>query len=181
MSSINLLDISEDFSKAQHSRRKDYAIVRRGNRKVMAIHLGGIYIECLLKSIIIRKYGIIKRSPKKISDGSFKFCCWYNQTAVNRIDSLTSITESDLWANKVVTNPEHNIVAAFRQISELNNGAPPDVVSALAYLNKPSNKKYIDYRYMCDDEINEIVYEKWEESFLTFRDYFNIRKSSFTF
>lgn len=184
MSSINLVDISEDFSKAQNSRRKDYSIVKRGNRKVMAIHLGGIYIECLLKSVIIRKYGIIKRSSEKISDGRLKFCCWYNQKAIEKIENLKKnkiITEKDLWDNKVVANPEHNIVKAFKEIDELNNGAPKEVISALHYLNKPSNKFYIDYRYMSDDEISDADFEKWESNFLLFYNYFNIRKSAFTF
>lgn len=183
MSRINIRDISEDYSKAQRCRRKECLIVKRANRKVMTIHLGGIYIECLLKSIIIRKYGIVKSAvvTKQVSGRSIRCICWYNQAAYNRITSMSSINERVLLSNKVAQNTEHDLVRAFRQIDELYNSAPGTIITALEYLNKPVNKKYIDYRYVSDDELSDVDYHKWEENFLIFLNYFDNRKSAFTF
>ena len=61
----------ENYEGAAEARLQDWEALSSGRRKVGAIHFGGIYIECLLKSIICSEHGVLDGAPGKwVVDGS---------------------------------------------------------------------------------------------------------------
>lgn len=42
----------EDYSSAAEDRLADFNVLSNEKRKVCAIHIGGVYIECLLKAML---------------------------------------------------------------------------------------------------------------------------------
>lgn len=175
--------INEDYAKTQSCRKKDFYVIKKSNRKVMTIHLGGIYLECLLKGIIIKKNDIIKSEIVCIPNGSRtdKYICWYNSNAIDKINRIPNYTKNDLLVYCTAQNPEHNLNMAIKQIDELNNGIPSDILRIIQYLNRPLRNSYIDFRYMSDDKISDLEYERWEESYISFIKYFNKMKKTFPF
>jgi hypothetical protein len=170
----------ENYEKACIDRKKDFSIMRRSNRKVMTIYLGGIYLECLLKSVIINKYKIViaicvrERNRRRIY--------WYSESSYNKLQSILKPTRKDYINLHDGFNPEHNLVFALRQIEELNRTLPVEGVRKLEMLNRPiDNRSFTNIRYMYDDEIPEKLYNEWESNFLYFMNFFNRMKKTFKF
>ncbi len=173
-------DITEDYYKAQKDRRIDFFKILHAKRRGMAMHLGGVYIECLLKGLIIKKYGILK--SKRIEIGRVRYYCWYSNKVYLEIQAISDPTKQDYIDRKSAKNPQHDLMLAIEQLEELYNTIPSDVLEKLRTINRPIGRKsYIDIRYMSEDEISNQLYSKWEESFKGFLNYYEKRKKLFSF
>ncbi|MCR6547004.1 MULTISPECIES: hypothetical protein [Eubacteriales] len=51
----------EEFNKACNERAQDLTFMKANSRRIGSMHFGGIVIECLLKYIIVKHYGISQR------------------------------------------------------------------------------------------------------------------------
>jgi len=89
----------EDFEEAYNSRWNDLHILN-GNRKIISMHIGGIIIECLLKSLIVKKYRI-----KKCKGLEY----WYNESIANTLDGIPNLNNRQLKDSKTVVNPKHSV------------------------------------------------------------------------
>lgn len=140
----------ENYADAAESRLKDWEQLNNAHRKVATIHIGGIYIECLLKGMICLA-GDVTPGPR-----------------------------SDQWNvdGNVVTRPGHYLTdAPYRVLLEdLYDDMPEEVEHALAYVSSPENKNYIDYRYIQEDFVTDEVYEKWLSNFILIFDYLQDQK-----
>ncbi|NSW90771.1 MAG: hypothetical protein HPY74_08885 [Firmicutes bacterium] len=172
--------IVENYEKACIDRKKDFAIMRRSNRKVMTMYLGGIYIECLLKSVIIKKKKIEK--AVSVRENNRIRIYWYSESNYRKLQSIPKPSKNDYINLHDGFNPEHNLISALKQIEELNRTLPAEGVKKLEMLNRPvNNKSFTNIRYMYDDEISEILYNEWESNFLYFMNFFNRMKKTFKF
>lgn len=90
----------EDFIGAYIERRQDVEILLT-NRRIVAIHLGGIVVECQLKSFLITYHKIKKWEEKSQRKKSSMF-------------------------NQTISNPGHGLQKAMRQMPELFNRAKLD-------------------------------------------------------
>ena len=137
----------EDYEKAAESRLNDWNALCDKNRKVGIIHMGGIYIECLLKAIICCKHTVALGSkPSK----------W-------KVDGLPD----------EVTRPSHDLKAQgyVTLLPDLYDDMSPDVEAALEYISEPYNMSYIDYRYIEDDLVSEEKFDTWMLHFIELYNY----------
>lgn len=140
----------ENFVLAADSRLEDWEVLQREQRKIATIHLGGIYIECLLKGIICSKHCVVEGSrPGK----------W-------KIDG----TER--------TRPSHDLTASeYRSVlTDIYDDMSEEVENALKYINEPECIEYIDYRYMGEDDVTQAIYDKWQEQFIKLFNYLHDKK-----
>lgn len=140
----------ENYDKAAETRLKDFCILRKNFRKVGTIHLGGIYIECLLKSMICCKY--------QVTDASGR-----NKWLVN---------------NNEVTRPSHRLTANEYKslLQDVYDDMSSDVEEALGYVSDPDNVNYIDYRYKQEELVSDQAYQKFLENFQIVFRYFQEKK-----
>ncbi len=139
----------ENYEEAADARLKDWETLSSGKRKVGAVHFGGIYIECLLKSIICSEHDVLEGGPGRwVVDGS------------------------------EVARPRHVLTApSYRNLlTDLYDDMPGDVMDALEYLSSPGQINYIDYRYIPESDITDIVYDEWLEKFIVVFHYFDNKK-----
>ncbi len=139
----------ENYEGAAEARLQDWEALSSGRRKVGAVHFGGIYIECLLKSIICSEHGVLDGAPGRwVVDGS------------------------------VVARPRHVLTApCYRNLlTDLYDDMPGDVMDALEYLSSPGSTDYIDYRYIPESGITDAVYEEWLEKFIKVFHYLDNKK-----
>lgn len=177
---MQIVDIDENYEKACIDRKKDFAVMRRSKRKCMTMYLGGIYIECLLKSVIIRKKKIEK--AVSIVENRKRKIYWFSHNNYLKLRSMPNPTWNDIRRINDGFNPEHNLVQALKQIDELNRTLPADGVKRLEMLNRPiNNRSFTVMRYMYDDEIPDTLYNEWESNFLYFISFFNKMKKTFPF
>ena len=95
----------EDFEKAAEARLGDWEVLNNTNRKVGMIHMGGIYIECLLKAMICCKY--------TVSDGS-KVGRWY----VDELSHEVSRPSHELTLDRYTNLLKENVMNSLEYISE---------------------------------------------------------------
>lgn len=130
----------EDYQAAFLERYKDTEILCSSNinRKVAAMHFGGITIECLLKSMIFASL------PKGASRE------W-------KTDSNDP--------GHTITNPQHNLHDALKRHNRLYSRVQkfPQVMKWLATVETP-NQHFIDMRYY-GNEPNEENYKHWRSSY----------------
>lgn len=142
----------ENYEDAAESRFTDWELLSKGEnrRKAGTIHFGGIYIECLLKGIICSEHSVVEGSSpyKWIIDG------------------------------QEASRPGHALTAsAYRDyLSDLYDDMPDDVSDALEYISCPETSSYIDYRYVSEDSVSDIVYNKWMENFISVFEYLEQKK-----
>lgn len=173
-------NIVENYEKACIDRKKDFAIMRRSNRKVMSIYLGGIYLECLLKSVIIKKNKIVR--AVSVRENNRRKIYWYSESNYRKLKDIPEPSIRDYKNLHDGYNPEHNLIFALKQIEELNRTLPVEGVRKLEMLNRPiDNKNFTNIRYMYDDEVPETLYNEWESNFLYFMNFFNRMKKTFKF
>ena len=114
----------EDYQTAFSERHTDTEALWNSDRKVAAMHFGGITIECLLKAMIIASL------PKGTSRE------W-------KTDSLDP--------GHTITNPGHSYVEALRRHNRLHSRIQkfPEVMKWLKEIEHP-NQHFIDMRYSCN-------------------------------
>lgn len=142
----------EKYEEAAESRFDDWEILSKGEnrRKACSIHLGGIYIECLLKGMLCSQ-------------------C-----------SVTAGTNISQWIINGHTQkrPGHglNINIYTSYLSDVYDNMSEDMLEALEYLDSPEGIGYIDYRYISEDEVDDQVFQKWMEKFIIIFGYLEQKK-----
>ncbi len=131
----------ENYIAAAQSRLDDLHQLMNGKRKVGSIHLGGIYIECLLKGMICMGHTVTDSSgiSKWIVDG-------------NEMSRPCH----------VLCSPVHR-----QLLGSLYDDMPSDISHALNYIQRPEGINYIDYRYIPEESIEEEKYDYWTEQFIS--------------
>lgn len=144
-------DILEDkdmeaFEKAAEARLDDWEVLNAKNRKVGTIHMGGIYIECLLKAMICCKY--------TVSDG---------RRGKWRIDGFTD----------EVSRPSHDLTSLqyTNLLKDIYDDMPENVMKSLEYISEPDGHGYIEYRYMQENLVSNQKLQTWMTHFIEIYNY----------
>lgn len=166
MSANNVLSDIEDYDSAYYSRLDDFRIIKNERRKIMAMHLGGVVIECLLKSLIIKKYGITKAKATT---------SWFDQSAVVKLLELNNPTKAQYNTQKTLDNPGHELQSALRLLEELADIMPIDIESKLKQVFNPlqcrnDRSTYIELRYCTEGRFTDHEFDTW---FTNFQDCIN--------
>jgi hypothetical protein len=121
----------EDYQSAFLQRHRDTEILDRSNRKIAAMHFGGITIECLLKSMILAS----------VSSQEWK-------------------TDSNNPGH-TITNPGHSLRAALKSNNRLYSRVQncPEVIKWINIVENPS-QNFITMRYS-SSEPNDDEYKQW--------------------
>ena len=140
----------ENYIDAAESRFDDLNAFIKEERKVGSIHLGGIYIECLLKGMICMEHSVGD------GPGSHKWI----------VDGLE------------MTRPGHVLHSPelVTLLDPLYDDMPDNILNALDYIAKPEGINYIDYRYIPEDNINMAIYDYWMEQFISVFNYLDQKK-----
>ncbi len=134
----------EDYQSAFVNRHTDTQALHQSERKIAAMHFGGITIECLLKSMIFATL------PKGASSE------WK--------------TESNSPGHSI-TNPGHSYIEALKRHNRLKSRVEkfPEVMKWLNEVEKP-NQHFIDMRYCCS-EPNDVDYKRWLDTYQRLREW----------
>ena len=140
----------ENYTDAADSRFGDLNVLIKGERKVGSIHLGGIYIECLLKGMICMEHSVADSpsSQKWIVDGH------------------------------EITRPGHVLHSPVLEtlLDSLYDDMPDHIMESLDFIANPEGINYIDYRYIPEDNINTTTYDHWMEQFISVFNYLDQKK-----
>jgi len=170
----------ENYEKAYLDRKKDFALMKKNGRKVMSMYLGGILIECLLKTIIIKKNKVQKTIT--VFEKSRRVAYWYNDENYKKLQSIKKPQKSDYKRLNNGFNPEHNLILALKQINEFYENITEEGIKRLEMLNRPiNNQNFTSLRYTYDDEIPDEVYKQWEENFMYFINFLHKMKKHLMF
>ncbi|MEG4627794.1 hypothetical protein Q5691_26355 [Microcoleus sp. w1-18aA5] len=125
----------EDYQAAFLQRHTDTEKLCHSNRKVAAMHFGGITIECLLKAMILAS--LPKRAKRE----------W-------KTDSNNP--------QHTITNPGHSFQDALKRHNKLHDRVQkfPQVMKWLNTVENPNNQHFIDMRYS-SSESDEPNYKQW--------------------
>lgn len=124
----------EDYQSAFLQRYQDTKILCSSDRKVAAMHFGGVTIECLLKAMIFATLPkVAKRESKTDSNNP----------------------------GHTITNPGHNLYEALKRHNRLHTRVQkfPQVMKWLAIIETP-NQHFIDMRYY-SSEPGDRDYDEW--------------------
>ena len=143
----------ENYVQAAASRLDDWKVLskRENRRKACTIHLGGIYIECLLKGMLCSQHKVeeIKKGTRWIID-----------------------------EENTQSRPNHglniNLYTSF--LSDVYDDMSEEMLEALRYLDSPEGIGYINYRYISEDEVDDKVFEKWMDKFIIIFGYLEKKK-----
>jgi len=132
----------EDYQTAFSERHIDTEVLCNSDRKIAAMHFGGITIECLLKAIIVASF------PKGASKE------WKTVS---------------LDPGHTITNPGHSYFEALKRHSRLNSRIQkfPMVMTWLQDIEQPS-QHFINMRYSCS-ELDDASYKRWLDSYQRLR------------
>ena len=121
----------EDYQSAFLQRHQDTEILCKSNRKIAAMHFGGITIECLLKSMILASVSNKEWKTKSNNPGH------------------------------TITNPGHSLTAALKSNNRLYSRVQKCewVVKWINIVEKPS-ENFITMRYS-SSEPNDDKYKEW--------------------
>lgn len=170
----------ENYEKAYMDRKKDFALMRKNKRKVMTMYLGGIYIECLLKTVIIKKNKVKKTIA--VFENRRRVIYWYSDVNYRKLQSMKKPDKKDYKRLNDGFNPEHNLILALKQIDEFYKNISEEGIRRLEMLNKPvNNQSFTSLRYTYDDQIPDELYKQWEENFLYFMNFFHKMKKNLIF
>lgn len=125
----------EDYQGAFLARHNDTETLDSSARKVAAMHLGGVTIECLLKWMILDS---LPKGAKRE---------W--KTDFNN-------------PQHTITNPGHSFQDALKRHNKLHNRVQkfPQVMTWLNTVENPNNQHFIDMRYS-SSEPDDPDYKKW--------------------
>lgn len=139
------------------------------NRKVLMMHLGGIVVECFVKSIIQYKLSAIKR--KKDKNG-----LWYDETGYNKILEIElsrQVKKEDYNDNglKIFGKPKegHDFPILIQNHLRFDRSTIQEDLDMVYNPLDRDTDCFIDLRYLDENsyEITDELYEKWENSFNT--------------
>ncbi|EDZ96123.1 MAG: hypothetical protein P5702_09300 [Limnospira sp. PMC 1291.21] len=134
----------EDFAGACLARKKDAeALLKLQDHNIAALHLGGISIECRLKSLLADYHSISEWDEK-------------------------SRRKKDSMFNQQIHNPGHSLTTALRHMPELFKLAKSDQqllkhLNCLIYPLGATSVDYIGLRYV--DQASSIQRDEWKKSF----------------
>ena len=133
----------EDYATAAQSRLTDWEVLCDKKRRTGSIHMGGIYVEFMIKVIICCYYTVETRGTEWLVNGNIK----------NR--------------------PGHLLTAPYYRslLPDLYDNMPDEVADALEYVSKPEDVSYIDYRYVPEKNVSDRIFNKWMEKFICIFDY----------
>lgn len=128
----------EDYQSAYLQRTSDAAILDKNGRRIAAMHLGGIAVECLLK------YMLFTTLPKNAT--------WEWKTISNN-------------PGHTITNPGHSYIEAIQRHQRLRDRIQRFPV-VLQWLNDVENpdSHFIKMRYV-GNEPDPIKYAQWHKSY----------------
>ena len=135
--------MAEDFAGAYLARKNDIsAIPRNQNHAVAIFHLGGIAVECRLKSLLL------------------------NYHRINKFDDNSNRPKDSMY-NQPVMNPSHGLVTALKRMSELHKKAKSDIqllkhLQTILYPLGSMEVDYISLRYIPQTTQSE---KDWQKSF----------------
>ncbi|MEK5490058.1 hypothetical protein MKZ24_04965 [Paenibacillus sp. FSL R7-0297] len=136
----------EKFDKAYHERSRDMALMNNNDRKIVAMHLGGIIIECLIKFIVVKHYNIKER------DGIWN---WIG-------------TRNLLTATNIIKNPSHSLVNGLKLVDPLYNKIDITIKKLIDRLQRPNGTDYIDLRYF-SGVITDKEFDDWYDAYIAIR------------
>lgn len=135
----------EDFTGACLERKKDAeALLKLKDHNIAALHLGGISIECRLKSLLAYYHSISE----------------WNEKSRRKKDSMF---------NQQINNPGHSLTTALRHMPELYQSAKSNQqllmhLNCLIYPLGSTSVDYIGLRYDVA-QASPIQRDKWKKSF----------------
>ena len=121
----------EDYQSAFLQRHQDTEILCKSNRKIAAMHFGGITIECFLKSMILASVSNKEWKTKSNNPGH------------------------------TITNPGHSLTTALKRHNRLYSRVQkfPEVIKWINIVENPS-QNFITMRYS-SSEPNDDKYKEW--------------------
>ncbi len=135
----------EDYNAAFIQRHLDTNVLCQSNRKVAAMHFGGVTIECLLKAMILATL------PKK---------------AIKEWKTDSNHPEH------TITNPGHSYIEALKRHNKLKSRIDkfPEVIKWLTEVENPASQHFIDIRYSGLEPDDE-NYKKWLNAYNSIRSW----------
>ena len=130
----------EDYQSAFLQRHQDTEILCKSNRKIAAMHFGGITIECLLKSMILASVSNKEWKTDSNNPGhtitnpghSLRAALKSNNRLYSRVQNCPEVIK---WIN-IVENPSQNFITMRYSSSEPNNDEYKQWLSAYTRLEK---------------------------------------------
>ena len=131
----------EDYQSAFLQRHQDTEILCKSNRKIAAMHFGGITIECLLKYMILASVSNKEWKTKSNNPGH------------------------------TITNPGHSLTAALKRNNRLYSRVQnfPEVIKWINIVENPS-QNFITMRYS-SSEPNDDEYKQWLSAYTSLKQW----------
>lgn len=125
----------EDYQAAFFHRHTDTEILLQSERKVAAMHFGGVTIECLLKAMIFASLPKGATQEWKTNDNN---------------------------PGHTITNPGHSYIEALKRHNRLRSRIEqfPQVKKWLQEVENPTSQHFIDMRYSGLEPDDE-SYQRW--------------------
>ena len=135
----------EDYQSAFLQRHQDTEILCKSNRKIAAMHFGGITIECLLKSMILASVSSQEWKTDSNNPGhtitnpghSLRAALKSNNRLYSRVQKFPEVIK---WIN-IVENPSQNFITMRYSSSEPNNDEYKQWLSAYTSLKQWLHKQ----------------------------------------
>ncbi|PWK16526.1 hypothetical protein [Tumebacillus permanentifrigoris] len=126
----------DDYPLAFISRCLDTKHLYTRERKILAMHLGGISLECLLKKTCFLYHGITKWGERSVRTGV------------------------------KITNPKHRLYNIVMLIGSLHTrvDANPSIMDAIEKVQEPCGKDYILWRYQGVEPL-QADFDAWYTSY----------------
>lgn len=126
----------EDYASAFLERAQDQAVLAKADRRIAAMHMGGIVIECRLKSLIFRSLSPAEQNWKT----------------------------DDYAPGHSITNPGHNLQNALKRCPRLYTKAQRNnILPWLAIIQNPCGE-FIQLRYS-SHKVSDKDYSQWVKAY----------------
>jgi hypothetical protein len=134
----------EDFQSAYVERDKDTRVLHDSERKIAAMHLGGVTVECLLKALILSTVPKAQRTWKT----------------------------DDHDPGHTVTNPGHSFEAALKRNNTLRHRVSQNstVKNWIKIVESPNSQHFIDMRYSTNVP-HDKDYKEWWYAYESLRNW----------
>ena len=142
----------EDYASAFVERAQDQAVLAKVDRRIAAMHMGGIVIECRLKALILGHFPENQRYWRPGRKSKHKPSQHCN-----------------------ISNPGHNLEEALNKLEELGVIPSPSrqIRDALTAIQNPlPGYPFIDLRYY-SGSLEASDYERWKGNYQTLKTWFN--------
>lgn len=165
----NGLNEIENFYIAYKERLNEYIFIEEKSSdnefRILLMHIGGIILECYIKSIIVEKKSIVKC---KGNSGKH----WYDEEKINSIEGLLQNEKSKALKEPTMLNPGHNIEKAIESIDQSLKeilASKDDIKEDIKIVQNPfrDQRSYIDLRYSATVDSNLVnnIFLEWRKSF----------------